>query len=240
MPIASYTTFANGAGMTVSAIEAEFDKGIAWLERGVVVADIDDNTIAPEHVYRQETYGFPKRMTEYVAGDIGDQHHALGTVITGRPSTQGPEPTTTTIFSDKVVDGRFVIPGTARRFEVLTDTQVWATWEWHAFPKYDWDQAGNPVYPDELGYFIACYRKVNAPFTIQRPAVTRRKVHAQVPTIGGSLSNSRESQHYTTQLYFNPTQSGDWATWLEYVVVSTAEHQVYVTVRNETHSGLFR
>lgn len=235
----SYTTFADGTGMTVSAIEAEFTKGLTYLNRGIVVGDIDANSITPDHVYMQEHYGFPKKHTEYVSADIG--HHAEGLADTtrGELSNDKGKPIISTIFSQALISERFIIPGTCKRFEVMSDCEVDVTWEWMALGKYDWNLAGNPVYPDILGFFIPVYRKVNAASTLTRVSGMQRKLYAGVNALSTNLQDHRAMSHYTTHATFSPAQSGDWAVWLEYIVTSAKEHQVYVITRNMTFESRF-
>jgi len=228
---ATFTPFTGT--MTRAAFSTELGSARTWLNGNIGVADVVDGDLTRLHLYRPDTYGFPKKGTEGVTQAAYERPRAVdaralfpgGAFSQSLDSTAGTTqqtraylarlPGRQSIFPSHLLEGEvWPIASMACRFHVPENSTLV---EWNV--AFEAKAISNPrfaaatVHPDTAGSF-SLYYKISTDKTATQIAGTTRNINAGYVNVGGAPSQSR------LNLFTMGGQvvlaKGVYDTWVEY------------------------
>ncbi|MCP4307319.1 MAG: hypothetical protein GY788_21105 [bacterium] len=213
----TYTNFANDVAMVSADVETEFDRGVDWLNTGIVAGDIDTIAIAAQHVYRPETLGFPTHRTQGVLEQLHERKHGTSLGMDGGNPRFFESPVRTSIFPESLGEGQAApVDGTQFRLYLRAASEIEINYVWETWPKGDFSDGGANTYPDDAGYFVVAFRPADDASTVKSTIpYTKRLLPVRWAATGAGSGIVMVSRAYNTGFYKQLT-AGVWDVWLEY------------------------
>ena len=175
--------FISGDAITEALFTAELDRVRTFYNANMVAGDIAATSIDHTHIYRPETYGFPKNGTECVTQDGYDRPSTalhdvvrataqLGSGSLNIARMRGRRSIFPAVMGD---DERVTVPDLVARIYIEASSLVEINAVWSATSQYNFAQppAAGAIYPNNAGAF----RLFTKPFgsaSVVIPATLRR------------------------------------------------------------------
>jgi len=181
----SFLNFLNGTAMLATPVQTELQKAITYLN-AVPAADIVDASLDHTHLYKPESYGFPRHATlgEFQAVHGVNTLNSAGYASSMSGESVGATPDRTDIFpTARPPDDVYPIPGLGQRIEIDRSNipaqvvEIRAAFDY--FTTYDVTVGGSPVYgagSSSAGYFVLM-RYDHFAGTLKEITATRRGIH---------------------------------------------------------------
>ncbi len=234
----TFTKPANGDPMTRALIKTELDRMRNYLNKGIVLADIADDSLNETHIYRPETYGFPIEGTQSIFGEMYGRHHAIdeqaghaveATSVQNEGVFWKERRERESIFTAHLSNAETaIVPGTSVPVVVDSPSDVDVSCQFSATNQYD--ASGGVFYPDIAGFFVLVYRDRTTGVALDG-AGSRRDMPARWAAGGGSLRSPRRTYETGFAVSLSP---GLYDIYLEYRrnAASPDITQVVASVRN--------
>jgi hypothetical protein len=234
------TGFTSGNAITVATVEAEFTLLRDWLNRGTVVGDVDAASVKRTHIYRPETFGYPKQSSEGALqevheGEFGRAYRLVsdGVDLTGGSNRLAETFERVSIFPNMASKynetnaASFTIWPTVRRvvIEVQSDVEVMASWS--AFVRMA-PSAAPTLHPNAGGKFQLSYTKLSTGTKTIRSAGDRN-LTTQIADVGHTDSASG-SHTYSTGVQITDLATGVYDFALEYAPVGVSSDLAQVII----------
>jgi hypothetical protein len=220
------TPFVAGAKITAALVLAELAAVRTWLRDGIVVGDIDDDALNETHVYRTETFGFPKGATEGQTQDLYERQRGVsdgvpqyafnGLVVLltpGAPRSMRVFPDRELIFLNHLFNEEHRLPNLQARIvlDAISDVEVSASW--YAVTQYDNVLVGAPLHPEGAGNFVIVAVNVDTGNETLL-SETYRRINATYDT--ATEDDGHEDNHFSTGSEFEDLAAGTYDIGVRY------------------------
>lgn len=217
--------FVTGTKITTALVLTELERVRNWVNATMLVGDIADGDLNETHIYRPETYGFPKQnseaQTQEIYGDVKAQVDPSTApdgltpaivVSTGSRLPIAKLRGRSSIFPQFLLDNdQFIVPHMSRRVVLDATSEVEVAAVWEATTQYDKDF--NPTYPDTGGAFRLVHRALGSGVVTLIPGTTRRiNVHLVLSGTVGHAGNTTYSTGGVVTL-----SAGKYDIYLQYL-----------------------
>lgn len=222
------STFSDGNAITENAVRTELDRVKGWVNGGVVSGDINSAVLAKQHVYRTESWGFPKNNIEGQQQQVVENVNGLNEV-TAYPSLQGSSGIvvaidgvdTRTVFLDHLLeDDAYIIETT--RVQLFETSRIEVMASCFAGTTNDNSSAANAT----AGTLRLVYKEIDG--TANDFAGSIRKI--SVSDEFSALLPAKESCMFEMLGDVQALAAGTYDIWLEYQLggANTALGQVTI------------